>query len=130
MPHVDWGTLTRKPREEQQRFFEEQLQREPITDFDSIRVGDHLVTENKMYFHHFLCIGKDNANKPKIIHYYGTPTRALRRIVPISSSKSFGAVGKVTTMVLPDKEFIKDRDDLIEKKVCFSLVAGMKLHFK
>ena len=118
MPQVDWGVFSKKSCNGKQKFFEEHLQREPIFSFNSIKVGDHLVTQNKLYSHHFLCIGKNQANRPEIIHYYGTMGRAIRRIALISSGKAFGLCGKISTMVLPNKSFIKDEEDLLEKKVC------------
>ncbi len=100
--------------------------REPIHKFADIKLGDHLVRKSTagkiQYEHHFLCIeievDEKGERKPKIIHYYNTPSQAswdMSYTSSLASGKSSGKLGIIQEMTLPHKDFIKNEDDLQAK---------------
>ena len=66
------------------------------------------------YEHHFLCIGVNDEDKPKIIHYYNTVWNASMQLIPTSlgSGSAIEKLGIVQEMTLPHKDFIKSEDEL------------------
>lgn len=105
-----WDEIERLKSAEQKRFLRWQLQaREPIHSFADLRPGDHLVKKSSLmnisYEHHFLCIGFNTKNKPKIIHYFNKAWYASVQFIPTS-------LGFVQEMILPHKDFIKSEREL------------------
>lgn len=122
---------------QKQDFLQPYLQtREPIRRFSDIQKGDHLVRKFKRdtisslpgslrplleFEHHFLCIDRDNEDKPVIIHYYIFMKDAF------GSGIHLGGTGKVQVMTLPHKEFIKNEEELQRsetKEFCGQCICG------
>lgn len=114
-----WETFDRLSTSQKQELLQPYLQtREPIRRFSDIQRGDHLVRKFKRdtisslpgslrslleFEHHFLCIDRNNENKPVIIHYYVLAKNAV--------GSGLGS-GKVQIMTLPHKDFIKNEEEL------------------
>ena len=117
-----WEKIERLKSDEQKHLLQWQLQaRESILSFADMRAGDHLVRKDSFmkglipYEHHFLCIGFDDEDRPKIIHYYNTAWNASMQLIPTGSFGSGSAIerlGIVQEMTLPHKDFIKSEDEL------------------
>ena len=121
-----WREIERRSEKDRRELLKWQLQaREPITKFSDIEIGDHLVkrasnpiTGNVVYYHHFLCTGRDSERKPIIIHYYNTPARVFKQIfntLSFGSGSAAGQVARVQEYTLPSEEFIKSECELQEK---------------
>ncbi len=138
-----WRDIENLESEKRMHLLQWQLQaREPIRRFSDMRAGDHLVRKSSFfggsiqYEHHFLCVGFDFEEKPKIIHYYNTEENAhhqfsfasrtsvgseglnaLRQMLAFSlvSGSALGQLGIVQEMTLPHEDFIKNEEELQAK---------------
>ena len=106
---------------EQRKLLEWQLQaREPISKFSDIKKGDHLTKKASvfgklLYYHHFLCTGKDKQGRPTIIHYYNNASNAIQQCITTGSygsGSAFGQLGIVQEVALPHKHFIASESEL------------------
>ena len=81
-----WQKYERCSMAKQQEFVErykDDFDKVPVTNSDSIKVGDHLVRERKYFDHHTLCTSARGDNKVVVIHHGGPAlgsSRALRSI--------------------------------------------------
>ncbi|XP_028408609.1 uncharacterized protein LOC114531153 [Dendronephthya gigantea] len=121
-----WKDIKRRSEKNQKKFLKWHLQaREPINKFSDIKIGDHLVkkapspfTKNALYYHHFLCTGRDSEGKPIITHYYNTPANAIKQIfttLSFGSGSAKGQIASVQEYSLPHEDFIKSECELQEK---------------
>ncbi len=101
-----WKDIENLGSDREMLFLKRQLKaREPIRQFADMRAGDHLVRKASpsggsiKYEHHFLCIGFDCKQKPKIVHYYKTKKKEIF----------------IQEMTLPHEDFIKNEKELQAK---------------
>ena len=69
-----WQKYERHSMAKQQEFVErykDDFDKVPVTNSDSIKVGDHLVLERKYYDHHTLCTSARGDNEVVVIHHGG-----------------------------------------------------------
>lgn len=110
--------------EKQRKLLGWQLQaREPIYKFSDMKKGDHLVQKKSifgkvLYYHHFLCIGKDEEGWPRIIHYHNTAREFAKRFFPTClhhSGLTAGQTAIVQELTLPHEDLIASESKLQAK---------------
>lgn len=85
-----------------------------------MKEGDHLVKKSSvfgklLYYHHFLCTGKDEQGRPTIIHYYNNAGNAIQQLFTtgsFGSGSTLGQLGIVQEVALPHKHFIASESEL------------------
>ena len=118
-----WKDIEKLESQEQMNLLRWQLQaREPIHRFSDMKPGDHLVRKSSSvgisYEHHFICIGSDYKERPRIVHYYNTAGNASLQLIltgGLGSGTANEKLGIVQEMTLPHKDFIKDEGELQAK---------------
>ena len=92
-----WQKYERCSMAKQQEFVErykDDFEKVPVTNSDSIKVGDHLVLERKYFDHHTLCTSARGDNKVVVIHH-GGPALGRSRAVRSISFKDAGVKAEV-----------------------------------
>ena len=118
-----WKDIEKLESQEQMNLLRWQLQaREPIHRFSDMKPGDHLVRKSSSvgisYEHHFICIGSDYKERPRIVHYYNTAGNASLQLIltgGLGSGTANEKLGIVQEMTLPHKDFIEDEGELQAK---------------
>ena len=115
------GNIEKLTSEKQRQLLEWQLQaRQPIRKFSDMKEGDHLVKKASvfgklLYYHHFLCTGKDKQGRPTIIHYYNNAGNAIQQLFAtysFGSGSTLGQLGIVQEVALPHEHFIASESEL------------------